>query len=231
MLVNGTNSGTGAVSVASGAALGGTGTIGGATTIANNGKLAFTLSTPAASHDKLDISNTLVFSGASVLDIAASGSPAPGIYTLVTATGGISYTSLPTANLPAGWAATVSISGNNLLLDVTSAGNSYSAWAGTNAPGQTPGQDYDNDGVENGIEYFMGQTGSSFTAMPGLDGTNKVTWTKDPNYIGTWQVQTSPDLSTWTDVVATDNTTSVSYTLPAGAGKLFVRLLVTPAPS
>jgi autotransporter-associated beta strand protein len=106
----------------------------------------------------------------------------------------------------------------------------YANWAITNAPGQTPDQDYDNDGVENGMEYFMGQTGSSFTAMPGLDGTNTVTWTKDPTYLGTWQVQTSPNLSTWTNVAGTDNGTSVSYTLPTGMGSLFVRLLATPAP-
>jgi hypothetical protein len=106
----------------------------------------------------------------------------------------------------------------------------FGTWASTNAPGQTPGEDYDNDGVENGIEYFMGQTGSSFTAMPGLDATNTVTWTKDPAYSGTWQVQTSPDLAIWTDVAGTDNGTSVSYTLAAGGGKLFVRLLVTPTP-
>ncbi|MCX6873255.1 MAG: autotransporter-associated beta strand repeat-containing protein [Verrucomicrobia bacterium] len=106
----------------------------------------------------------------------------------------------------------------------------YAGWADANAPGQTPGQDYDNDGVQNGIEYFMGQTGSSFTAMPGLDGTNTITWTKDPAYNGTWQVQTSPDLGTWTDVAGTDDTTSVSYTLPPDMGKLFVRLLVTPTP-
>ena len=107
-------------------------------------------------------------------------------------------------------------------------GAGYAGWASTNAPGQTPGQDHDNDGVENGLEYFMGQTGSSFTAMPGLDATNKVTWTKDPTYSGTWQVQTSPDLATWTNVVGTDNGTSVSYTLPTGLGTAFVRLLATP---
>ena len=112
---------------------------------------------------------------------------------------------------------------------VTVAGG-YSDWALANAPGQTPGQDYDNDGVENGLEYFMGQTGSSFTAMPGLDATNTVTWTKDSAYSGTWQVQTSPDLDAWTNVAGTDNGTSVSYTLPTGLGTAFVRLLVTPTP-
>ena len=84
--------------------------------------------------------------------------------------------------------------------------------------------------LQQNIEYFMGQTGSSFTAMPGLDGTNTVTWTKDPAYQGTWQVQTSPNSSAWTNVAGTDNGTSVSYTLPTGMGTLFVRLLVAPAP-
>ncbi|MCX6880825.1 MAG: hypothetical protein NTW21_44545 [Verrucomicrobia bacterium] len=106
----------------------------------------------------------------------------------------------------------------------------YNTWAGANAPGQTPGQDYDNDGVQNGIEYFMGATGSSFTAMPGLDGTNTISWPKSTTFSGSWQVETSPDLDTWTNVTGTDHGTSVSYTLPPGAGKLFVRLLVTPTP-
>lgn len=107
----------------------------------------------------------------------------------------------------------------------------YTGWASNNgATGQTPGQDHDNDGVPNGIEYFMGQTGSSFTSMPGLDATNTVNWVKDPDYNGTWQVQTSPDLSTWTNVPGTDNGNSVSYTLPTGLGKQFLRLLATPTP-
>ena len=109
----------------------------------------------------------------------------------------------------------------------------YAAWATTNgATGQTPDQDHDNDGVENGVEYFMGQTGSSFTAMPGLDATNKVTWPANATYEGTYEVQTSPDLDTWTNVDPKPAPTggSLSYTLPSGAGKLFLRLLVTPTP-
>jgi autotransporter-associated beta strand protein len=113
---------------------------------------------------------------------------------------------------------------------VTVGGLSYTDWAADNAPGQTPGEDYDNDGVENGVEYFMGQTGSSFTAMPGLDATNKVTWKMDPAYAGTYEVQTSPDLVTWTNVdpKPVPSGGSLSYTLPSGLGKRFVRLLVTP---
>jgi hypothetical protein len=108
----------------------------------------------------------------------------------------------------------------------------YNSWAATNAPGQSPGQDFDNDGVKNGIEYFMGQTGSSFTAIPGPDKTNTVRWTMNPAYTGSYEVQTSPDLSTWTNVdpkpAPADG--KVSYTLPPGLGTQFVRLLVTPTP-
>ena len=49
----------------------------------------------------------------------------------------------------------------------------YAGWAATNAGGQTPDQDYDNDGVDNGIEYFMGQTGSSFTPCPAWTGPTR----------------------------------------------------------
>jgi hypothetical protein len=124
---------------------------------------------------------------------------------------------------------------DDVKLEKTSApAGSFTAWAATNAPGQTPEQDYDNDGVENGVEYFMGQTGSSFTALPGLDASNKVTWTMDPAYQGTYEVQTSSDLVNWMNVAPkpVPSGGTLSYTLPTGVpgGKSFVRLLVTPAP-
>ena len=108
----------------------------------------------------------------------------------------------------------------------------FTAWANANAPGQTVDQDHDNDGVKNGLEYFMGQSGSSFTAMPVLDGTNTITWPMDAAYSGTYEVQTSPNLGTWTNVVPrpTPSGGSLSYLLPTGLGKQFVRLLVTPTP-
>jgi hypothetical protein len=65
-----------------------------------------------------------------------------------------------------------------------------------------------------------------------------VTWTNGGNipssaYGSKFVVQTSTDLVTWTPVAGVDpnlsNTAgSVSYTLPPSAGKLFVRLVVTP---
>ena len=75
----------------------------------------------------------------------------------------------------------------------------------------------------------MGQTGSSFTANPGVVA-GKVTWPKVAGYSGTYRVETSGDLSHWTDVTvsAVDNGSSVSYTLPAGNSKLFVHLVALP---
>ncbi|MES2924630.1 MAG: autotransporter-associated beta strand repeat-containing protein [Verrucomicrobiota bacterium] len=122
------------------------------------------------------------------------------------------------------------------IIEVRPAG--YTSWADANAPGQTKDQDHDNDGVKNGIEYFMGLSGSDFTASPTLSGGN-VTWTKGGSYTGVYGtdfvVQSSTDLVNWTDVpVGTDpvlgtvanNAGSVTYTPPIGQAKRFGRLVV-----
>ncbi|MFU8893939.1 MAG: InlB B-repeat-containing protein [Luteolibacter sp.] len=111
-----------ALNVENAATLGGTGTIGRNVTIDTGGKLEFNLSTPAASHDRLDISTgrSFAFSGASTLTITSSGGAAIGSYTLVTGGNNITGLAPATINLPAGWAATTEISGNSLLLHVTS---------------------------------------------------------------------------------------------------------------
>lgn len=115
------------------------------------------------------------------------------------------------------------------VLAVQAAASGYASWAATNGGGQTADLDFDNDGVANGVEFFMGQTGSSFTANPPLAG-NTVTWPKSAGFVGTYKVETSSDLNIRTDVTgsAVDNGTSVSYTLPTGNPKLFVHLVVTP---
>jgi len=81
--------------------------------------------------------------------------------------------------------------------------------------------------VKNGVEYFMGQTGSTFTANPGIVN-NKITWPKDPAFSGTYTVQTSPDLTNWTNVSSTVVGNSVEYTVPTGLDKFFIRLDVKP---
>ena len=124
-------------------------------------------------------------------------------------------------------------------LNVMSGPSGYLNWANTNAPGQNPELDHDNDGALNGVEYFMGESGNSFTANPAPSST-AVTWPMGATYSGTYgvnyEIQTSSDLVIWNDasVGVGPNTvqivpgTSVTYTLPTGAGPNFVRLAVYP---
>ncbi len=110
---------------------------------------------------------------------------------------------------------------------LTASSSGYAGWASTNAGGQAPGLDFDGDGVSNGIEYFMGQTGSSFTANPGLVG-GKITWPKNPSAVATYEVQTSENLIDWIPATSgvVDTGTTVEYTLPTGDPKRFARLHV-----
>ena len=84
-------------------------------------------------------------------------------------------------------------------------------------------------GVPNGVAYFMGLTGP--LTNPGLNASNMVTWRMSATFQGTYEVQTSPDLGTWTNVTPRPTATGgyLTYTLPSGLGKQFVRLLVIPS--
>ena len=217
---------TGAVTVAATATLGGSGNIGGNVTIQSGGRQSITVAATAGAQVTRTITGSLNLAGGDLIDLTAAATPAGGSYVLVTATGGITGdVNASTINYN-GITGTVSVSGNNLVLTV--AGGGYSSWATANgATGQTPGQDHDGDGVDNGVEYFMGATGSTFTANPVPNSSNLITWPKDPAFSGTYTVQKSTNLATWTDVTSTDNGTSVTYTI-TGPDKQFVRLLVTP---
>ena len=111
----------------------------------------------------------------------------------------------------------------------------YGAWATTNVGGQAANLDWDNDGVPNGIEYFM-NAAPGFTSNPTMNATKTVTWPNGGNipsseYGTGFVVQTSANLVNWTNVPGTDpnlvNTSgSVSYAV-TGTDKQFVRLKVT----
>ncbi len=122
------------------------------------------------------------------------------------------------------------------VLVATSAPTStYADWALTNAPGQTPGQDFDLDGIDNGTEYFMGTAGNAFTMNPGVV-SGEVTWPRaSGTTISGFLVETSTNLSLWTDAnttypgsVDTTNPNEVVFTVPSGPTQVFVRLSVTP---
>ena len=125
------------------------------------------------------------------------------------------------------------LSGSGTLTVTSSPTSGYADWAAANAPGQTVDQDHDFDGVQNGIEYFMGLSGNAFTPNPAVT-SGAVSWPMGASYAGIYgidyEIQTSTNLSSWTLVPAADLTiipgASVSYTLPTGADKVFVRLIV-----
>ena len=103
----------------------------------------------------------------------------------------------------------------------------YGDWATTNAGGEGPTLDFDKDGVRNGVEYFFGATGSTFTANPQpVGGVISFPFANAPGV--TYKVWTSGNLSTWTDVTASTVIEGgfLKYTLPTGGGKVFVRLEV-----
>jgi len=110
----------------------------------------------------------------------------------------------------------------------TPPGNDYASWALTHSVTGGVSGDSNHDGVPNGVAYFMGLTGP--LTNPGLNASNMVTWRMSATFQGTYEVQTSPDLGTWTNVTPRPTATGgyLTYTLPSGLGKQFVRLVVTP---
>jgi autotransporter-associated beta strand protein len=119
----------------------------------------------------------------------------------------------------------------------------YAAWSTQWASGQIAEQDHDGDGVSNGLEYFMGETGSSHTEMPGLvaiEGGLSVTWPKGSQFFGVYGsdyvVQTSTNLQPegqpggWTTAPLSsviDTPEFISYAFPAEFSRYFARLKLT----
>lgn len=125
-------------------------------------------------------------------------------------------------------------------LTVTS-GPGYASWKTANSTVQTIDLDHDNDGVSNGVEYFIGGNTNTtgFTPLPAVTNTGgilSITWTKAASYTGTYGtdfwVETSSTLSgAWTTEtsgvsVTFPSATEVKYTFPAGT-RNFARLKVT----
>jgi len=134
---------------------------------------------------------------------------------------------------------------DDISLDFTGGGGGpidYTSWQVVNgAGGQGLDEDHDLDGVDNGVEYFIGGPNGNttgFTATPGVTdtaGTLSVTWTHASDYTGVYgadfTVETSPDLQDpWTTETVGVNVTisgdDVTYTFPAGTEN-FARLRVT----
>jgi fibronectin type 3 domain-containing protein len=116
----------------------------------------------------------------------------------------------------------------------------FAAWQSANSTAGGLDDDHDNDGVANGVEFFLGGDSNTtgFTPLPGVDTTGgvfSVTWTKAATYAGSYGtdfwVETSATLAPpWTQETEGGNVTitgnDVKFTFPAGS-KNFARLRVT----
>lgn len=109
----------------------------------------------------------------------------------------------------------------------------FVTWSNVNAGGGAFDADFDGDGVKNGLEYFFGEVGSSFTSNPVPNGSQLVSWPRDLDATGvSFKVWSSETLAagSWLDVTGSADLISepnfVKFTLPT-ALKVFVRLEVT----
>jgi autotransporter-associated beta strand protein len=224
--------------------------------LADNAQLTFMLGATSGVNNSISGAGTVTLDGDFVIDTTAANVLTSGTWTLenvpslsgaygstftvvdFTDDGGNKWTKVDGAK-------TYTFDETTGVLTLTTAG--YASWASTNTAGPNLNDDHDNDGVSNGIEYFLGGplgNTTGFTALPGivkaLDNKLSVTWPKGSGYAGIygtdyvvetsdtltglWTVETSPG------VTITDSSTEVKFTFPGGApysGKNFARLRVT----
>ena len=192
-----------------------------------------------SSHPALLVSQgTLTLGGNTITVVVPGTALGEGVYSLVATSSAISGTVNPTpvfagSGVASGLTGVISISGNDVILTVsTSGGGGYAAWAHDYAGDGAPSDDYNNDGVANGVAYFMGATG--IATNPGVvAGT--VTWPY-LNAVTSFEVQVSDNLADWAAANPSDVATTpppggqVSITLPSGPGitRKFCRLMVVP---
>lgn len=264
--LSGANTYTGSTIVQGGALkLGATGSIAGSPTVSINAGATFDTSAQASytipSGQSLALgvdaggagsSGRIVADGLNISNAAVtyniSGTPNDPAYVLATYTPGqLSGTFLSVPTPPAGYILNYAYQGNKIAL-VQAAAGGYSAWQTANSTTGALDADHDNDGVKNGVEYFLGGNTNTtgFTALPGVTNTAgnlSVTWTKaTTGYAGVYTtdfvVETSTTLASgsWTAASTSGtpatadtvyiNGNNVTYTFPVGTKK-FARLKVT----
>jgi hypothetical protein len=125
---------------------------------------------------------------------------------------------------------------SNVSVTIVPVFGSYANWALANSASSDPLADSNNNGVANGIEFFMGGTLASPATLPSLvDNAGTWTWTipYDKNAAASYYFEVSANLQSWTPVTTGDpaievltGPDAIRLTLPSG--KQFVRLVVTP---
>lgn len=130
----------------------------------------------------------------------------------------------------------------NGVFRVQPASSDYDSWATNNGiPGEDFDDDFNQDGISNGVAYALGLSPTVFTHSPGeLSGTT-ISFTKGAEAIAngdvSWVIQSSETLEpdSWTDQIAHapgDTETTISYNLVPlfGTLKEFARLKVIKNP-
>ncbi len=225
--------------------------------LADNSQLKFVLGASSGTSNSLTGAGTVTLDGDFAIDTAAADALAAGTWTLesvdtLTGAYGTSFSVVGFTDAggnkwtkPNGLTKLYTFDETTGILKLETLG--YASWATLNIGSlQSIDLDHDGDGVQNGVEYFLGgPTGNTtgFTLLPGVTnnlGVLSVTWIKGSGYQGVYgtdfTVETS---STLTGVWATadpgtaagqaDTTTTpgqVKFTFPAGI-RNFVRLKVT----
>ncbi len=199
--------------------------------VASGARLGFTLGEPSSTTSTANLGNAT---------IQITGTPAEGTdYLLFTADEGINGMPALAGVFPDHELEVRDGGGTLHLAYIEPPAPDYPSWAAENVGGQGPAEDFDGDGVPNGIEFFF-NSAPGFTALPMLDANNTVTWPNGGNipaseYGTAFVLQTSGDLVNWTDVPVGDldeNTGEIgtpgnlTYTLQGPAPR-FVRLRVT----
>jgi fibronectin-binding autotransporter adhesin len=128
------------------------------------GRIVLQLGALAGPNDRVNVGGTLSL-GAGVIGLTEilvtnTGGIEAGVYTLIDAanvTGTLDPANV-TAEIVPGLNGTLSISGNDLILTVATAGNPYDTWA-TTFPGLTDSSfnvDFEGDGIDTGLEWILG---------------------------------------------------------------------------
>jgi hypothetical protein len=123
------------------------------------------------------------------------------------------------------------------------AGDNYDSWAiDNNIPGEPFDEDFDNDGISNGVEYALGKNPILSDTPAGVLLGNTITFTKGAEAITnadvSWTIQTSETLvaGSWIDEPsatqpAGDPSLTIAYTFgPPTPPKKFARLKVVQVP-
>jgi autotransporter-associated beta strand protein len=229
--------------------------------LADNAQLRFVLGATSGSNNSLSGAGTVTLEGDFVIVTTAADALASGTWTLEnvsTLTGAYGSNFTVSGFTDAGSDKWTKVNGSKTytfdettgiltLAETPVAG--YSAWATLNGAGVNFNEDHDNDGVDNGTEYFIGGTAGNttgFTPLPGVTntlGVLSVTYTKAATYTGVYGtdyvVETSSTLADpWTPQLADPSpdftvtfpsANEVKYTFPAGT-KQFARLKVIQTP-